>query len=219
MIKFLILNTFLISIHSQLIFQDFCVDRNATSQSVIDYCASYGGLLKSRCCYSLNSIDIIAIDLTELDLVKIPNLNEYKNLINVSLIDLRLNIHLKQFENEDFLGMKSLKTLYLPDQYSCPGGKSIWQMINKTIDPSGFVCMNQKDFCENSTNLCPESNSYCTLNGPNHFLCLCKQDYYGYKCLRHGQFPFGTFLGISLTLTVVFSVFFYLTQRRNVKND
>jgi len=219
MIKLIVFATFFVFITGELKSKSLCVGRNATSRSVIDYCISQNGSLESRCCLAVNSTNILAIDLTEMNLNKVPDLNEYMNLITVHMIDLRLNSQLKPSEKDDFLGMQSLDYLFLPEQFSCPGDKRVWQVINQTIDPMGVVCMHQKDLCTNSTDICVQSSSYCVLNGPNHFLCLCKNGYYGYKCLRHGQFPVGKFFGITLAITVVLSVFFYLTQRRNVKKD
>ncbi|CAF1005890.1 unnamed protein product [Adineta ricciae] len=217
--KYLFLHIFLISINSQVIRSDLCTNQIAMSQPVMDFCLSHHGFFHFRCCYSSNSTDLIAIDLTHLDLTQIPNVNQYSNLTNVTVIDLRDNFRLKPSNNEDFLSMKSLNTLYLPESYPCPGDKYIWQIINHTSDPAGFLCENPKDICNISTDLCSELNSMCNSNGPNHFLCLCKPNYYGYKCLRHGQFPFGTFFGTAISITVIVSGIFYLVQRRDVKND
>jgi hypothetical protein len=196
---------------------DLCEGRNTTSQSVIDYCISQNGSLKSRCCYSSDFNRILAVDLTELNLIKVPDLTENMNFITVNMIDLRLNSHLETSQKSDFLGMQSLDYLLLPEQYNCPGEKHVWQIIDKTNNPIGIICKHQKDFCTNSPDTCPQSNSYCNTNGPNHLLCLCKSGYYGYKCLRYGTFPTGTVFGTSTVVTVIGSVFFYWTQRRHVK--
>ncbi|CAF0767135.1 unnamed protein product [Rotaria sp. Silwood1] len=203
MIKLIVISILFIFINGELETTSFCTDRNATSKPVIDFCKSQNGSLEFRCCYLSNSNNILAIDLTEMNLNKVPDLKEFTNLINVTMIDLRLNPQLKSSEKEDFLNMKYLDYLFLPEQYPCPGENHVWQVINKTIDPIGILCMHQKDFCTNSTDKCVESNSYCSLNGPNHFLCLCKNGYYGYKCLRYGQFPVRIFFGIAITITVV----------------
>ena len=58
-------------------------------------------------------------------------------------------------------------------------------------------------------------DSYCVPNGPNHFLCLCKNGYYGYKCLRYGKFPAGKFFGISIAITVTFKwLFLFNTSKK-----
>ncbi|CAF0820443.1 unnamed protein product [Rotaria sordida] len=219
MMKFSIISILFVFINGEFEMKNLCTDRNATSKSVIDYCKSQNGSLEFRCCFLSNSTNILAIDLTEMHLNKVPDLIEFTNLINITMMDLRLNPQLKSSDKDDFLGMKYLDYLFLPEQYSCPGEKRIWQVINKTTDPIGIVCMHQKDFCTNSTDTCIERNSYCVSNGPNHFLCLCKNGYYGYKCLRYGQFRIGIFFGISITVTVILSILFYVTQRRHVKKD
>jgi hypothetical protein len=219
MIKLIVFSIIFIFINGELQSKSLCVGRNASSKPVIDYCISQNGSLESRCCFALNSTNILAIDLTDMNLNKIPDLIEYMNLVTVNVIDLRLNPQLKSSEKDDFIGMKSLDYLFLPEQFSCPGDKRAWQVINQTDDPIGIVCMHQRDFCTNSTDVCVQSTSYCVTNGPNHFLCLCKTGYYGYKCLRHGQFPIGIFFGSAVAITLVLSVFFYFTQRRHVKKD
>ena len=214
MIKFLIFSILFVGINGEGI----CGDHDATSKPVIDYCISQHGTLESRCCFQLNSNKILAIDLSDMNLNIVPNVNQFMNLINVTVIDLRLNPHLKS-SADDFLSMKSLDYLLLPELFQCPGEKRVWKIIDQTTDPKGVMCMHQKDFCTNSTDMCTQPNSYCLTNGPNHFLCLCKNDYYGYKCLRHGQFPIGIFLSVAVAITVAVSAFFYITQRRNVKKD
>jgi hypothetical protein len=213
MIQFIVLSILFIYINGEL---SLCVDRNATSKQVINYCISHNGVLESRCCYAMNSKNILAIDLTEMNLTKVPDLIEY---VNLTVIDLRLNPELNPSKSDDFLGLKSLDYLLLPEQYQCPGDKRVWQIIDYIDDPKGIECQHQKNVCINSTDMCVQSNSYCVLNGPNHFLCLCKNDYYGYKCLRSGRFPAAKFFGLTVVITVGLSVFLYLTHRRHVKKD
>lgn len=217
--KLFICNLLFIFIHHTYESNNICTGRNAISQPVIDYCTSKNGSLESRCCFSSNSTSILAIDLTNMDLNRVPNSIEFENLTNVTVMDLRLNPQLKYIAADDFLDMKYLDQLYLPEQYQCPGGQRIWEVMNQTTDLKGFACMHQKDICKYLNGTCPVSTSSCASNGPNHFLCLCKPGYYGYKCLRHGKFPVGTFFGAALAITAVLSVFCYLAQRRNVKKD
>ncbi|CAF0872734.1 unnamed protein product [Adineta steineri] len=219
MIKFIVFNALFVFINGELKSNILCLGQNTTSKSVIDYCLSQNGRLESRCCLSSNSTQILAIDLTDMNLNKVPSFSEYNDLITVNMIDLRINPQLKSSENEDFLRMQSLNYLFLPKQLPCPGNEHVWKIINQTIDPIGIACIEQKDFCLNSTYTCPALNSYCVTNGPNHYLCLCKDGYHGYKCLRHGEFPKLSFFGITVVITIVLSTFFYLTQRRNIKKD
>ena len=164
----------------------------------------------------MNSKNVVAIDLMNMNFDKVPDLIEY---VNLTVIDLRLNSKLKPSERNDFVGLKSLDYLLLPEQYSCPGDKRVWQFIDLINNPKGIICQHQKDICRNSTDMCISPASDCLPNGPNHFLCVCKEGYHGYKCLRHGHFPAGKFFGAAIAITFVISTFFYLTHRRNVKKD
>ena len=191
-----------------------CAGYNITSQPVIDYCRSQNGYLIHRCCRSYDNGTFIAVDLIGLNLSRIPDFTESENL-NLSVIDLRSNPLLNASDN-DFLTLKYLDDLFLPIQVECPGDTLVWEEVNKTTDIEGNRCMHQKDFCSNSTYKCSEQSSYCSTNGPNHFLCLCKDGYKGYKCLRHGKFPTGAFFGSTIGVTVVVSVLLYCTNRRHV---
>ena len=196
---------------------DLCVGRTATSASVLDYCLSHNGSIEHRCCFSSNSTQILAIDLTDLNLVRVPDFTASVNLRTLNLIDLRSNPQLKPSVNLDFLALQSLDDLFLPDTFNCPGGQRTWQLIQNTSNPSGNRCLHQTDACSNRTSICPTSNSFCTPNGPTHFLCLCRTRYYGYKCLRYGTFPSAIFFPSTLLLTLAFTLFVYWTQRRHVK--
>ena len=216
MIKFIGFWILFAGIYSESNLKGLCGDHDATSKPVIDYCISQNGSLQSRCCVQFNSSKILAVDLTDMNLNKVPDVNEFVDLINVNVIDLRLNPHLKS-SKDDYLGLKSLDYLLLPELFQCPGEKRVWKIIDQTTDPKGVLCRHQKDFCTNST--CPISNSYCLTNGPDHFLCLCQNGYHGYKCLRQGQFPAGKFFSIAVVLTLALSAFLYIIQRKNIKRD
>jgi len=202
--------------HFQLEAATLCAGNNATSEPVLDYCNSTGGYLVDRCCRSSDNETFTAVDLTDLNLTKIPDFTEYENF-DFIVVDLRLNPHLEPSPGDDFLTMKDLDDLFLPEQVDCPGGERVWELVNKTADPPGNRCQHQKDFCSNSTDICVEQASTCSTNGPDHFLCLCKTGYNGYKCLRKGTFPVGAFFGPTIGVTVVASILFYWTQRRHVK--
>ena len=210
---FLLIWGFVVHIYGEL---NLCSNGNATSGPVKEFCLSQNGNLVNRCCYAMNSKNLIAIDLIEMNLTEVPNLSEYENL---TVIDLRLNSQLKSSKIDDFLGLKSLDDLLLPEEYSCPGGSQIWQIMNTTINPQGNLCQHPKNLCLNLNDLCNSTRSSCHPNGPNHFLCLCKETYYGYKCLRQGRFPVGKFTGLVIGITTIFSVFFYFIHRKNVKKD
>src|SRR5436309_679340 len=77
MIQLLIFSILFVYINGDL---NLCIGQNATSKPVIDYCRTRNGVLEFRCCYTLNSKNILSIDLTEMNFDKIPDLNEYINL-------------------------------------------------------------------------------------------------------------------------------------------
>jgi hypothetical protein len=192
-----------------------CVGRNATSEFVINFCNDQNGTFKHRCCRSNDGTSFIAIDLMQSNFTTIPDFAQDENLI-LSVIDLRSNPQIIPSPDSDFLAMTYLNDLILPDQMTCPGGLRVWEIINRTTDPSGTRCLNQKDICANATDVCDEKNSLCNSNGPNHFSCLCKDNYHGYKCLRYGIFPTAIFFGSAAGVTIVTSIFLYWTQRRHV---
>ncbi|CAF2378067.1 unnamed protein product [Rotaria sp. Silwood2] len=193
-----------------------CVGKNVTSQPVIDYCSSQAGYLIFRCCRSNDNESFIAADLMDLNLTKVPDFTQISNF-NLSVIDLRSNPHLTPSPDDDFLTLKYLDYLILPEHFACPGGHDVWEVVNKTDDSVGNLCMHQKNFCSNSTDICDEKGSYCSTNGPHHFLCLCRDAFHGYKCLRNGKFPTVAFFVSSLVVTAIVSAFLYWTQRRHVK--
>lgn len=192
-----------------------CAGRNATSEPVIQFCLKQGGTLKYRCCVLNTDNIIVAVDFSNLNLTTVPDLSVFVNF-NVSLIDLRMNPHL-EYTSRDFISMKTLDSLYLPETYYCPGGDEVWEIVTKTNDTAGNLCQHQKDFCANRTDLCTQKQSSCQVNGPFHFLCGCETGYHGYKCLRKDSFPQAAFLAPTLSITVLVSAILYWTQRRHVK--
>ncbi|CAF1274077.1 unnamed protein product [Adineta ricciae] len=194
-----------------------CAGKNATSTRIREFCEEQGGSIIHRCCLGPDSATFIAVDLTEANLTAVPDFTTYENF-NVSVIDIRLNPQLEPTPDNDFLGLTNLDELILPPQFDCPGHYHVWELIANTTDPVGINCTHQVDFCANSTDVCVGEASYCSTNGPNHFLCLCKEEYHGYKCLRKGTFPSGAFYGTTVAFTVVASIFLYWTQRRHVKS-
>ncbi|CAF1501627.1 unnamed protein product [Adineta ricciae] len=170
--------------------------------------------MELRCCFIDDMESIIAVDLTDFNLTQIPDLPYYSNLIP-NMLDIRLNEEIVP-QKDDFVGGTDIVTLFLPPHYACPGGDRWWNIINSTTDPPGNLCSGLKNPCLNNSQICPEPHSYCSPNGPNHTLCLCKGTYHGYKCLRSGQFPTAVFLGSACAVTVLTAALFYWTTRRHV---
>jgi hypothetical protein len=193
-----------------------CAGRDALSQPVIDFCHENNGTLRLRCCFTSDLSKVLAVDMLDLDLTIVPNFTQYANLL-ANVIDLRSNAKLSPSADTDFIALTTLDTLLLPEQFDCPGGAEVWTTIDRTTDPIGNRCQQQRDFCLKKTGVCVEPRSHCEVNGPNHFLCLCQGAYSGYKCLRHGDFPVPIFLGTTAGVTLIVSVFVYWTQRRHVR--
>lgn len=193
-----------------------CAGKEATSEPVIDYCNSQNGSLILRCCFLHDKLSFVAIDLMDFNFTQVPDFTQIKNY-NLSVIDLRSNPELEPSSDNDFLTLTYLDDLLLPENFSCPGGANVWAEMTQTTKPKGNRCMHQKNFCLNLTDKCVEKGSYCSTNGPNHFLCLCENGYYGYKCLRNGKFPAAGFFASTLSITVIASAILYWTQRRHVK--
>ncbi|CAF1317607.1 unnamed protein product [Adineta ricciae] len=197
-----------------------CAGKNATSSYVVNYCAEQGGEIKLRCCLSSENDTFIAIDSTDSDYTSVPDFFQDINF-NLSVVDLRSNPELTPANKTDFLTLQYLNTLILPEQFDCPGGYDVWENITKTNTndslPVGNLCIGQKNYCSNAIDVCVQENSDCIPNGPNFFLCLCKINYHGYKCLRYGNFPSGIFFGTTACVTIVASALLYWTQRRHVK--
>lgn len=85
---------------------------------------------------------------------------------------------------ETYSGFVNLNELYLSDLENeiceCPGGIYSWSNIT-----SGS-CIGRKNLCGTnfSANVDCTSNSNCVENGPGNFLCECKPNFHGYKCLE-----------------------------------
>ena len=194
-----------------------CAGKKAVSEPVHRFCNESRGTMVFRCCRATDNKTFSAIDLMDANLTEIFTFRNDSNL-NLSVIDLRNNPQLKSSIHDNaFLTLKYLNELLLPPQVLCPGGPGSWEKINNTIDPPGHYCMNQISVCVNNTDLCTESGSTCVSNGPFSYVCNCTTDYHGYKCMRHGTFPFGAFFGATLGVTVVACVLLFWTQRRHVK--
>jgi hypothetical protein len=191
--------------------------RNTTSEPVIKFCDEVGGTLLHRCCRGTDNKTFLAIDLMEANLTTVPDFFNIENL-DLHIIDLRDNPNLTiSLNGDEFANLTSLNELLLPDHAECPGGSKAWGNISGTTEPEGYDCLDPIDICSNATDLCVEDNSVCSLNGPNHYQCLCTTGYHGYKCLRYGAFPTWPFVGSSVGITIVISVILFWTQRRNVK--
>lgn len=189
----------------------------AASEPVKNFCRDVGGMMLHRCCRSSDNHTFLAIDLTNASLTEIPIFRTVSNL-KLTVADLRNNPQLQSSPHDNaFVALTSLNELFLPTEVPCPGESLAWEHIHNTTDIPGFNCTTQMNICLNDTSLCTETGTICFPNGPNNYVCNCTGDYYGYKCLRHGSFPYGAFFGTTLSLTVVASALLFWTQRRHVK--
>jgi hypothetical protein len=99
---------------------DICVGKVASIVPVMEYCQQNNGTLKLRCCFTDDMKSIIAVDLTDFSLTRIPDLPYYTNRIP-NVVDIRSNEKIVP-QKDDFVGATNIVTLFLPTYYACPGG-------------------------------------------------------------------------------------------------
>ncbi|CAF0734880.1 unnamed protein product [Brachionus calyciflorus] len=178
------------------------------STTIKEFCDKNKFSLEYRCCVNkaLNGSNAVAIDYMGCNIQKLSNtigaLNREK-IKNVQILDVRNNTIEECGNSETYSGFVNLNELYLSDYSdevcSCPGGAYSWSNI------SSGTCVGRKNICQ--TDFSPFINctetSRCVENGPGNFLCECKPNFHGYKCLEEGQFPtlmFSLILSLSTIL-------------------
>ncbi|KAK6179176.1 hypothetical protein SNE40_011595 [Patella caerulea] len=191
--------------------------KNESISFVQLYCVENDLELDGHCCKNITkpvALDIIGIDLRGCNL---SDIKEFISSMLSTLIILTIEDNpLNELKDSDFHGLTEMRYLSLPPTFQCPGGSEAWSYINKTN--MSIICNNQVDLCSVHNVSCP-SNSFCNNTAPGLYECDCKPGYYGYKCLRKGNFPtvqFSVGLGVS---TVVISIFLWIFQRRHVKKN
>jgi len=118
----------------------------------------------------------------------------------------------KNVSRDAFRGLTGLKTIVVPKLYAeCPGGNKYWEHPLNT----SLVCEGQKTSCNISGEICPDK-SHCVSDGPGLMRCRCNEGYYGYKCLKSGQFPYAIFYGCLGAATVVISGVLWYVGRRKI---
>ena len=204
----------------------FCSNQVMISPAVRAFCDKKNGTVSSRCCFSCSTphenSTIIGVDYSLCNIEKLANtvgaLNK-DTVKNITILDVRNNNLTDCGTVEVFAGFLNLDQLYLSKSLSqdlcpCPGGNSSWNVVE---DGS---CSGRKDWCSsNSTSKCT-SFSLCVNNGPGNFLCECKPDYHGYKCLNKGKFPVIEFsVGLSVGTVVLSGLLWHFQRRHVVKID
>lgn len=193
----------------------------ATSDIIKHFCDSNKFAIEYRCCVNKALNDtIVALDYMGCYIEKLSDtvgaLNRDK-IKSVQILDLRNN-SLEECGNlETFAGFTQLNELYISELNgeicTCPGGSYSWSNITMGS------CVGRKNIC--GTNFSEKinctSSSYCVENGPGNFLCECKDNYHGYKCLQEGSFPILTFTLTICLSTVLLSGVLWHTQRRYVR--
>lgn len=197
----------------------FCENTLMTSKEIIEYCQkTKAAEVKGRCCMrnEKNYTSIIGLDYTNCKIEKLTSaLNSLSDelLKNVSIFDIRENLFL-ECNDDAYSGFLNLQTLYFPKMCDCPGGKFSWSVTQNDS------CNGQLELCKsNFTNTDCTAHSQCTENGPGNFLCTCKEDYHGYKCLQKGAFPNLVFTLLLCGTILFLSAFMWYTQSRLVKKD
>uniref|UniRef100_A0A3P9K6B5 All-trans retinoic acid induced differentiation factor n=1 Tax=Oryzias latipes TaxID=8090 RepID=A0A3P9K6B5_ORYLA len=183
------------------------------------FCSSSAGRIKGRCCLKNNSISdperIIGLDLSNCSLTHVDNL---QGVSTVVMIDFSLN-PIVNISDTVFEGFGDLNFMILPPHVACPGGNTSWEKVE--LKEGKRLCERQKNMCNQTGHLsvyCPE-NSLCAPYGPGFSECSCAENFYGYKCLRQGDFPALVVFGPLAASTVVMSLLLWVTQRRKAKNQ
>ncbi|XP_008335578.1 all-trans retinoic acid-induced differentiation factor [Cynoglossus semilaevis] len=182
------------------------------------FCFVSNGRLEGRCCLKNDSNSngterIIGLDLSNCSLKQVDDLHE---AATAYMIDLSLN-PLVNLSDSVFEGFSDLNYMILPIDIFCPGGNQSWSKVE--LREGSRLCEDPKNMCNQTGQLvidCPE-NSLCTPYGPGFFECNCADNYYGYKCLREGEFPALQVFGPLGASTVVLSFLLWVTQRRKAK--
>lgn len=196
----------------------FCPNSTMVSTNVINFCKSIKRTIQSRCCLdrtNATETKIIGLDFSACKIDKLYNAIESIKRNNsikfVEILDLNSN-QLSECQNQSYSGFVSLQRLFIPDTCSCPGANYSWSNIAKGS------CSSRTTVCNTSfsPNVNCTVNSLCVDNGPGNFLCECKSDFHGYKCLSQGQFPTILFTSVLCGSTVLLSAFLWHTQRRHV---
>jgi len=171
-----------------------------------------------NCCFKDG---VFIIDLRECDINDLSaNIFLYDNALHnqthlIEAICLNENpIGPKNVSVDAFRGIPNLKTLILPPSFTdCQGGNKFWDQASH--NDSYLLCEGQKKPCNISGEICPDK-SHCVDDGPGMMRCLCNDGYYGYKCLKSGQFPYGIFYGCLAAATVVLSGVLWFVGRRKI---
>jgi len=175
------------------------------------------------CCGKSVGGDIIGIDLRNCSLTAIDSAlfacnYSHFDRSKIEWIDLSLNALVSgNVSHAAFRGMTSLSKVVLPvDAGGCPGGGQAFE--EEVVDSGELLCVNQTDWCVKmyALNFTCVANSACYKDGPGYLNCTCLPGYFGYKCLKSGEFPFAIFFGTLGSATLVLSIFLYYTQRRHV---
>ncbi|XP_034755945.1 all-trans retinoic acid-induced differentiation factor [Etheostoma cragini] len=182
------------------------------------FCATSAGRIDGRCCLkndnTSNSEHIIGLDLSNCSLSHVEDLQGASSAL---MIDLSLN-PIVNISATAFQGFIELNYIILPQDIACPGGNASWGKVE--VKEGNRLCEGQKDMCNQTGQLsvnCPE-NSLCAPYGPGFSECSCTDNFYGYKCLREGEFPALQVFGPLGASTVVISFLLWVTQRRKAKS-
>ncbi|XP_029966583.1 all-trans retinoic acid-induced differentiation factor [Salarias fasciatus] len=194
-----------------------CGGTMLNSSEVGHFCLLSAGHIDGRCCWRKNNTSdrerIIGLDLSNCALTFVDDLKEASTAI---IIDLSLN-HIVNMSDTAFQGYTELNYMILPPDLDCPGGNASWESVG--VNKGNRFCEGQKTMCDQTgqlSMLCPE-NSLCSPYGPGFFQCRCAGNYYGYKCLREGEFPAVQVFWRLAVVTVVLAAFLWVTQRRKAK--
>ncbi|XP_077991673.1 all-trans retinoic acid-induced differentiation factor-like [Glandiceps talaboti] len=193
-----------------------CQGPITNSSVVYNFCQTLNNSrIDGRCCIqNIGQENVtVGIDLQDCNITHLEDAM-FENVTDIQKLVLVEN-PLTECPTPSFQGLTLLNYLVLPPTCHCPGEE--YEAWEKHENHTNFtLCQNQIDICNTTFKDQCHANSYCMLDGPGLTLCLCSEDYHGYKCLHKGSFPYAEYFGILGIVTVILSLCLWVTQRRMV---
>ncbi|KAI0980218.1 hypothetical protein GJ496_003607 [Pomphorhynchus laevis] len=189
--------------HNRTLIEQFCENINQTANLVGKCCIESDDRLIGVVVRSRNELS----NIKEIAFIGKGNLSEIEFLELLSDgDDLTMDL---------FIGFVNLRFLIIPISSECPSRKHENGSSTSTVAWSNQTKQNNVTTCFGQINPCVDINHnstkhcryygyemQCIHTGPGMYSCLCKDSYFGYKCLKTSQFPVVVFTATSLILSI-----------------
>ncbi|XP_074644261.1 all-trans retinoic acid-induced differentiation factor-like [Tubulanus polymorphus] len=217
--------------HGEICHLKTCMNKTLPAGSPVHvYCTNHHSLrINGRCCQKIKNTTeedagkflastaeefvVQGLDLSSCEVTTITS--DVSRLVELRVLVLDNNPIMCP-SNKDLAGLRKLEYVSMPEYCSCPAGAEAWNSTRTGLNRT--ICETPNNLCKLLKLECP-SNSDCLMDGPGlvNVVCLCSSGFYGYKCLKFGHFsPMYYSIG-TVGVTVVLSVFVWITQRRKAK--